>query len=82
MTEIRVENALWAGAMAPEGVLAAWTVPDGAPVSKGSAIAEVLIEGARHDITAPESGCLVQDVQAPYVCQPDEIIGRIQPGLA
>lgn len=77
MSLVRIEEALWCGTMAPEGVLTGWTVPDGALVERGAHIADVLIEGARHEIMAPAGGRLRHDVENLYVIEPGTVIGRI-----
>lgn len=77
MTDIRVDEALWAGAMAPEGILMAWAAPNGGLVKRGARLAEVMIEGAQHEIMAPASGRLSHAVEAMFVLQPGDVIGRI-----
>ncbi len=56
MSEIKVDEALWASSILPEGTVVRWLVSDGATVSAGHAIAEVRIEDALHEITAPANG--------------------------
>lgn len=56
MSEIKVDEALWASSILPEGTVVRWLVPNGAMVTAGHAIAEVRIEDALHEITAPASG--------------------------
>lgn len=77
MTEIRIDEALWENTMAPEGVLARWAAPDGAEVSRGAHVADVLIEGARHEIMAPAGGLLRHEAQTLFVIEPGAVIGRI-----
>jgi hypothetical protein len=77
MTEVRIDEALWANAMAPEGILARWTAKDGAEVDLGAHVADVLIEGARHKIMAPAAGRLRHEVEKAYVIEPGSVIGRI-----
>ncbi len=75
--EIRIDEGLWASTMAPEGILDHWCVADGEPIETGQKVAEVVIEGARHEILAPVSGVLVH---ARIVCglvEPGDVIGRI-----
>lgn len=52
MQEIRVDEALWASSMLPEGTVVRWLVADGAMVMAGKPIVEVRIEDALHEITA------------------------------
>ena len=77
MTMVRIDEGLWEGAMAPEGVLTQWVAPDGTLVESGAHVADVLIEGARHEIMAPAAGRLRHDVQKLYVIEPGAVIGRI-----
>ena len=56
MSDIRVADDLWASSMVPEGVLERWFVHDGDAIVAGDHIAEIQIEGARHEIVAPSSG--------------------------
>jgi hypothetical protein len=77
MTNIRIDEALWAGAMSPKGMLLAWTEPEGATVSQGVHVADVVIEGCRHRIMSPASGQLHHEVEAPFVLDPGSVIGRV-----
>lgn len=56
MSEIKVDEALWASSILPEGTVVRWLVPNGTRVAAGHAIAEVRIEDALHEITAPSDG--------------------------
>ncbi|MBS0233252.1 MAG: lipoyl domain-containing protein [Proteobacteria bacterium] len=56
MSEIKVDEALWASSILPEGTVVRWLVSNGSVVSAGHAIAEVRIEDALHEITAPANG--------------------------
>ncbi len=78
MTVVRIDEALWSGAMAPEGVLTRWAAPDGTWVERGAHVADVLIEGARHEIMAPAAGRLRHDVKKLYVIEPGAVIGRVE----
>jgi hypothetical protein len=77
MTEVRIDEALWANAMAPEGILTRWAAPNGAQVERGVPVADVLIEGALHEIVAPAAGRLRHEVESSYVIEPGAVIGRI-----
>ncbi|HML28656.1 MAG TPA: hypothetical protein PKE16_07435, partial [Hyphomicrobium sp.] len=48
MSEIKIDEALWASSIFPEGMVVRWLVPDGSTVAAGHAIAEVRIEDALH----------------------------------
>ena len=50
MQDIKIDEALWASFILPEGILRRWFVVDGASVSAGDLIAEIQIEDARHEI--------------------------------
>lgn len=80
MTPVRIDEALWSGAMAPEAVLLEWASPNGAKVDKGARVAEVMVEGCRHEIMAPASGRLRHEVEPLCVLEPGDSIGRIEPG--
>jgi hypothetical protein len=81
MTAIRIDEALWRGAMAPGGVLLAWIEPEGAAVNQGAHVADVMIEGCRHKIMSPAAGRLHHEVEASFVLDPGVVIGRVG-GLA
>ena len=50
MQDIKVDEALWASNMLPEGVVERWFIADGAIVAAGDPMAETRIEDALHDI--------------------------------
>ena len=56
MREIKVDQTLWASSMLPEGVVERWFIANGAMIRAGERIAEVRIEDALHEITAPAGG--------------------------
>lgn len=56
MSEIKINEALWASSIFPEGMVVRWLVPDGTRVAAGHAIAAVRIEDALHEITSPADG--------------------------
>jgi pyruvate/2-oxoglutarate dehydrogenase complex dihydrolipoamide acyltransferase (E2) component len=56
--EIKVDEALWASSIFPEGIVERWFAADGAVVASGDRIAELRIENALHEIAAPDSGRL------------------------
>lgn len=56
MSDIKIDEALWASSIFPEGTLVRWLVSDGANVAAGHGIAVVRIEDALHEITAPSDG--------------------------
>ena len=79
MTEVRVPETLWADSILPEGVLEVWRRHDGTRVNIGSCLADVRIEDALHEITAPTAGRLHIMVRSNSVIEPGTIIGRIDP---
>ena len=76
---VRVDENLWASAVAPEGVLERWFAPNGAQVAAGQRLAEVQIEGARHEVVAPAAGELRMLAFAGSVLDPGSVIGRVIP---
>jgi pyruvate/2-oxoglutarate dehydrogenase complex dihydrolipoamide acyltransferase (E2) component len=63
--------------MLPEGILERWRVPEGSFVEKGAVVAEVRIEDALHELTAPVRGRLVTLVKVNDVVEPGSVIGRV-----
>ena len=74
---IRVNEYLWSGAVAPEGILDAWCRDDGAQIAAGDKLAEVEIEGVRHEVTAPAGGQLRVLMFAGAVLDPGDVIGQV-----
>ena len=77
MSDIKVDEALWASSMLPEGIVQRWFIADGAIVASGDRIAEVRIEDALHEITAPASGCLTIVAAANTVIEPGSLLARL-----
>lgn len=78
MSEIRVPETLWAGSMAPEGVLERWRRPAGACVEIGDVVAEVRVEDACHELPSPGSGRLAAFARPGDVVEPGTIIGNVE----
>ena len=74
---VRVDEALWSAVMAPEGILERWFQPDGAQIQIGQVLAEVSIEGARHEIVAPIAGRLQIILPASALVEPGSVIGQV-----
>ncbi len=74
---VRVDEALWSAAMAPEGILERWFQPDGADIQTGQPLAEVSIEGARHEVVAPIAGRLLVTLPVSALVEPGSIIGEV-----
>jgi pyruvate/2-oxoglutarate dehydrogenase complex dihydrolipoamide acyltransferase (E2) component len=56
--EVRVDEAIWASTILPEGIIQRWFIADGAVAETGAKIAEIRVEGALHEITSPARGRL------------------------
>ncbi len=78
MKAIQIDEQLWRGAMCPEGVLERWCVGAGDWAQMGQKLAEISVEGARHDIVAPAAGVLVQAMAAGAVIEPGDVIGQVR----
>lgn len=77
MTDIRLSEELWQNGMLPEGILERWFVADGTRVTSGVKIAEVRIESALHEITAPSAGALTILAAPNAVVEPGTVVGRL-----
>ena len=77
MTDISISPDFWAGVMLPEGILERWRVADGCELAAGAVIAEVRIEDALHEITAPAGGRLTKLAKLNEIVEPGSVIGRI-----
>jgi pyruvate/2-oxoglutarate dehydrogenase complex dihydrolipoamide acyltransferase (E2) component len=77
MTDISISSDFWTGCMMPEGILERWRVLDGIFVEEGAVVAEVRIEDALHELTAPNRGRLVTLARVNDVIEPGSVIGRI-----
>lgn len=74
MQEIKVDEALWASDMLPEGIVERWFIVDGAIVAAGDRIAEIRVEDALHEITTPASGRLTIVAAANAVVEPGSVL--------
>ncbi len=77
MTDISVSSEFWASSMMPEGILVRWRAADGAVITQGEVVAEVRIEDALHELTAPARGRLTRLAKVNEVIEPGSLIGRI-----
>ncbi|WP_158800672.1 lipoyl domain-containing protein [Acidisoma sp. L85] len=80
MLDIKVDEALWASSMMPEGILERWFQTTGAIVSRGEPIAEIRIEDALHEIVSPGSGTLTTIAAANSVVEPGTLLGTLSGG--
>jgi pyruvate/2-oxoglutarate dehydrogenase complex dihydrolipoamide acyltransferase (E2) component len=79
---VRLDEALFENCIVQEAILLAWAVPRGAWVEQGQRLAEVLVEGTRHEIVAPIAGRLAEPVAASTVLEPGDQLCRLDPGAA
>lgn len=77
MTDLSISPDFWASSMLPEGILERWRVADGSLVAQGDVLAEVRIEDALHELTAPVRGKLTKLAKVSEVIEPGSVIGRI-----
>jgi pyruvate/2-oxoglutarate dehydrogenase complex dihydrolipoamide acyltransferase (E2) component len=77
MQDIKVNEALWASSIMPEGVVERWFIADGTVVAAGDRIAEIRIEGALHEIIAPARGRLMIIATANTVVEPGSLLARL-----
>ncbi|TIS53173.1 MAG: biotin attachment protein [Mesorhizobium sp.] len=84
MQDIKVDAALWASSMLPEGIVERWFIASGAVIRAGERIAEVRIEDALHEIVAPASGRATIVADANAVIGPGSVLATVtdigQPG--
>lgn len=77
MTDIVVPADLWD--TEDEGVLFLWVYADGSLVEQGKLIAELTVEKAQLELTAPASGRLKILVQPDTVIRKGQVLGTIEP---
>ena len=75
--DIQVDEAFWASSMLPEGIAERWFIADGATVTVGDLMAEIRIEDALHEITAPASGRLTIVAAANTIVEPGSLLARL-----
>jgi pyruvate/2-oxoglutarate dehydrogenase complex dihydrolipoamide acyltransferase (E2) component len=75
--EIRVDEALWASSILPEGTVVRWFVADGAMAQAGKPVAEVRIEDALHEIISPADGRMKIIAPANSVIEPGSLIATV-----
>jgi pyruvate/2-oxoglutarate dehydrogenase complex dihydrolipoamide acyltransferase (E2) component len=77
MQDIKVDEALWASSMLPEGIVERWFIADGAIIAVGDLMAEIRIEDALHEITAPASGLVTIIATRNTVVEPGSLLARL-----
>jgi biotin-dependent enzyme len=75
--DIRVDESLWGSSMLPEGTVERWFVANGAVAAAGAPMAEVRIEDALHEITAPANGRLTIFAAANSVIEPGSLLAKL-----
>lgn len=80
MTDIVVPEGLWDTSVNPEGIVANWFYPDGATVSKGTVVAELMVEKSTFEIEAPADGVLKRAVDKDGVVRPGTVLGTVNVG--
>ncbi len=74
--DISVPQDMWGDST--EGVVVTWIYQNGATVSQGQPIAEIMVEKAQLEIVAPASGRLTILAVPETVIGRDQVIGRIE----
>ena len=77
MQNVNVDEALWSSGMLPEGTVERWYVADGAIVATGDRMAEIRIEDALHEITAPANGRLTIVAAASNIIEPGSLLATL-----
>jgi hypothetical protein len=77
MTDISISSDIWASCMLPEGIFERWRVSDGSLLAEGDVVAEIRIEDALHELTAPSGGRLIQFAEVNQIIEPGSVIGKI-----
>lgn len=78
MQYIKVDEALWASSMLPEGVVERWFITSGDMVRAGERIAEVRVEDALHEIVTPADGRATIVAAANAVIEPGSILATLE----
>lgn len=75
--DIVIASDLWDAAANPEGIVANWFSQEGASVTKGAVIAEIMVEKTSFDVMAPADGRLHIIVGKDGVVKPGTVIGTL-----
>jgi pyruvate/2-oxoglutarate dehydrogenase complex dihydrolipoamide acyltransferase (E2) component len=78
MHYIKVDEALWASSMLPEGILERWFITSGDTIKAGERIAEVRVEDALHEIVAPAAGRATIVATASAVIEPGSVLAILE----
>ncbi len=74
--DIVVPGEMWGDSM--EGVVVTWIYQDGATVTAGRPVAEVMVEKAQIELVAPATGRLTILAASETVFGRDQVVGRIE----
>ena len=75
--EVRVDEAIWASTIFPEGIVQRWFIVDGAVAETGAKVAGARVEGALHEITSPASGRLTIVAAVDGVVEPGFLLATL-----
>jgi pyruvate/2-oxoglutarate dehydrogenase complex dihydrolipoamide acyltransferase (E2) component len=75
--EVKVDEAIWASSILPEGIVQRWFIADGAITETGDKIAEIRVEGALHEITSPARGRLTIVAAVNNVVEPGSLLATL-----
>jgi 2-oxoglutarate dehydrogenase E2 component (dihydrolipoamide succinyltransferase) len=73
--EVKLANDIWDDDL--EGVIVTWLYQDGAQVTKGEVICELMVEKSQFDFLAPVTGQLTIRVEADGIVTPGAHIADI-----
>ena len=74
---VRVDEAIWASSILPEGIVERWFIADGAIAEAGEKIAEIRVEGAVHEITSPARGRVTIVAAVNNVVEPGSLLATL-----
>ncbi len=79
MQSIVADEALWASTILPKGLLVRWFLADGTIATAGQVIAEIRVEDALHEVSAPSSGRLKIFAATNDVIEPGSVLATLSP---
>jgi pyruvate/2-oxoglutarate dehydrogenase complex dihydrolipoamide acyltransferase (E2) component len=74
-TDIIIPSDLWDGD--EESVITAWLASDGAKVTEGALVAEIMTAKVQHEITAPATGTLTISTAQDEIVAKGDVIGSV-----
>jgi pyruvate/2-oxoglutarate dehydrogenase complex dihydrolipoamide acyltransferase (E2) component len=75
--DVRVDEAIWASTILPEGIVQRRFIADGALAETGVKIAEIRVEGALHEITSPARGRVTIVAAVNDVVEPGSLLATL-----